>query len=248
MGIEAARVLVWNVEWARAGTDRGREIQRLVAEARPDIICLTEGYADLLPDDGQSIESDSDYGYRITEGRRKVILWSRTGWDEIDLVGDEELPSGRFVEGVTSTPAGSARVVGVCIPWRDAHVRTGRKDRQPWEDHRQYLRRLSSVLEQGRSTPSQIVVGDFNQRVPRSRQPADVFSELMATLGDRYSLATSGEIEGAPGLSIDHLAHTADVSCTEISVIQAQTEDGLRLSDHFGWIVDVEGDGGSRSV
>jgi hypothetical protein len=40
---------------------------------------------------------------------------------------------------VTDTPIGPIRFVGVCIPWRDAHVRTGRRDRAPWEDHLRFL-------------------------------------------------------------------------------------------------------------
>jgi hypothetical protein len=60
---------------------------------------------------------------------------------------------------VTDTPIGPIRFVGVCIPWRDAHVRTGRRDRAPCEDHLRFLEQArivqfeaSPLLEVGRRT------------------------------------------------------------------------------------------------
>jgi hypothetical protein len=134
---------------------------------------LTEGYRELLPSDGQVIESEADYGYELKAGRRKVHLWSRTGWTDVDRVGHHSLPPGRYVSGLTATPAGPLRVLGVCIPWRSAHVNTGRQDREPWEDHHSYLRGLRVILE-GQTSPF-VVVGDYNQRVPRRWQPVAVY-------------------------------------------------------------------------
>jgi hypothetical protein len=162
------RLCVWNVMWAKAGTERGEAVRSRLGEAGFDVICLTEGAVGgnrrsdcgsprlkpggiqgsfgLLPEGGYWIDSDPDYGYRIIEGRRKVLLWSRRPWREVDRVGDSGMPGGRFVSGLTETPVGDVRVVGVCIPWDWAHVKTGRKDRERWEDHLRYLEGLERYL------------------------------------------------------------------------------------------------------
>lgn len=88
----------------------------------PDVMGLTEVGVAITPQ-GHVIEADPDYGYTHDGSRRKVILWSKTPWEEMDAIGDPEMPTGRFVSGVTQ----GIRFVGVCIPWRDAHVKTGRK-------------------------------------------------------------------------------------------------------------------------
>ena len=54
-------------------TDDLRDVSVNAAE----VICLTETHAGLLYQHGHTISSQSDYGYKVTQGRRKVILWSR---------------------------------------------------------------------------------------------------------------------------------------------------------------------------
>ncbi len=153
------RLVVWNVAWARPDTDRGKTIQQYFAAARPDLLCVTEGFAELLPASGYVIESDPDYGYPPFAGRRKVLLWSRQPWSRVDRVGIEALPQGRFVSGTTNTPLGPVDVYGVCIPWRDAHVRGGRKDRKAWEEHTSYISALNRILSDRKSEAGAIVAG-----------------------------------------------------------------------------------------
>lgn len=128
-----------------AAADRWRAASRIGREGF-DVICLTEGTLGLFPEDGYVIDSDPDYGYRMIDGRRKVLLWSRHPWREVDRVGDPAMPGGRFVSGVTETPVGDVRVVWVCIPWEGAHADTGRKNRAKWEDHLRYLEGLERYL------------------------------------------------------------------------------------------------------
>ncbi len=106
------RLGVWNAMWARPGTERSEAVRRRLEEAGFDVICLTEGYAGLLPAGGHVVESGADYGYPIREGRRKVLLWSRQPWREVDVAGDAAMPGGRFASGVTETQLGAVRVVG----------------------------------------------------------------------------------------------------------------------------------------
>jgi hypothetical protein len=98
--------------------------------------------------------------------RRKVVLWSRRRWSDFDAVGRPGVPPGRFACGTTQTPAGTLRIAGVCIPWRGAHVSTGRRDRAPWADHLAYLDGLADIARDLHGP--HIVLGDFNQRTPRA--------------------------------------------------------------------------------
>lgn len=218
--------------WAPPGSPRGQFFQQHLVQPTTDVVCVTEGFADLLPAHGDVIEADADYGYPLHAGRRKVLLWSRTSWHEVDAVGDPSLPGGRFVAGTTSTTVGEVRCVGVCVPWRDAHVRTGRRDRTPWADHVLYLEHLRTVLDRRRDMPT-VVLGDFNQRVPRARQPAPVFDALTTALTG-FTFATAGPITGTAELSIDHVATTRELAARTVRHLPSRTDEGRQMSDHFG--------------
>jgi hypothetical protein len=201
---------VWNAEWKSPSSPSGRKIKQKLESLNADILCLSEGFKTLLPETGETIESDTDYGYPQKPGRRKVLLWSRQGWSSVDRIGDPSLPSGRFVSGITETPIGLLKVMGVCIPWRDAHVRTGRKDRSPWEDHMRYLCALKGILSRPAGEAS-IVVGDFNQGIPRTWQPHEVINGLDDTFAGSFEPATAGTVSGIEKQLIDHLAHSRDL-------------------------------------
>ncbi len=227
------RIGTWNAEWARPATARGEAVREALRAPDCDVLCVTEGYAGLLPDEGCRIDAGPDWGYRALPGRRKVLLWSRRPWEEVDRVGAKSLPGGRFVAGATETPLGRVCIVGVCIPWAGAHVATGRKDRKQWQDHREWLAGFETLpFRQGAART--VVLGDFNQRIPRQRVPKSVHETLLQSFGD-LAVATVGELEDAPGLAIDHLAHTRDLRVRDrIRIWPRSTTEGLRLSDHFG--------------
>lgn len=56
------------------------------------------------------------------------------------------------------------------------------------------------------------------------------------------TIATEGELTGPPGQSIDHIAHTSDLTMTssEIRIWPKKTADGMFPSDHFGVWADFE--------
>jgi hypothetical protein len=166
-----------------------------------------------------------------------VILWSREPWRDVTRGKELGFPAGRLVAGTTGTPIGHLRFVGVCVPWRDAHVRTGRRDRNQWEDHVAYLDALQQLLSG--STRRTIVVGDFNQRVPRMRQPVPVFELLGRCLGSQFEIATAGLRDGAGNDAIDHLALTSDLAAGPATILPAVALNGLRMSDHFGFSVAI---------
>jgi len=231
------RVMNWNIEWASTRSPRGRAIAGILGKRDPQILCLTEAPLDLVPSGGHVIASHSDYGYTHPGNRRKVILWSKTPWESVDDEGNALLPGGRFVMGVTQ----GIRFLGVCIPWRDAHVRTGRRDRRPWEDHLAYLGGLKSVIDSRASSPLPLcLLGDFNQRIPRKRTPVYVADRLSDSLSEVLRVATAGIVDEAGKLLIDHIAISPGLAVRDIDILPKMTDDGQRLSDHSGVIANVE--------
>ena len=231
------KVLNWNLEWAGARNWRGKAILDRIRELGADVVCLTETHDDFVPS-GHIVTSEPDYGYPQKPGRRKVLLWSRNPWTLVDRIGDSELPTGRFVSATTETGIGPVSFVGVCIPWKDAHVRTGRRDRKAWEDHAAYLKGLQRLLKASTAT-TRIVLGDFNQTIPRTRAPQRLF-ELLETAIAELRLPTAGELSGTRKQSIDHVCHSHDLTSMNLAVVQNELSDGRRLSDHFGVILTVD--------
>lgn len=224
------KCLLWNVEWAPPGSVRGDLIRREIQASAADVVCLTETEHDFLPA-GHLIAADADYGYSHSGGRRKVVLWSRQPWSDVDVTGDPSMPGGRFASGIT----GGIRFVGVCIPWKDAHVRTGRCDRRPWEDHISYCHGLARVVRRyaGDGMPV-CLLGDYNQRIPRVNQPPEVSAALMDAIPNGFSVSTAG-LEDAEGHKlIDHIATTADLTVTIDRLLPRTGGDGTRLTDHTG--------------
>ena len=143
-------VVNWNVEWATPGSwSRRDEILSRIDQEVPDIVCLTEADIRLLDGmPGHTIHSRQD-GVKGIGNLRKVLLWSREPWEQVDDSGVDSMPPGRFVAGVTHTPLGDVMVVGVCIPYRDARTKWTNDGvrRGLWEDHLNYLASLPTVFE-----------------------------------------------------------------------------------------------------
>ena len=231
------RLVNWNVEWATPRSRRTPEILRRIQMHSPEIVCLTETDIGLLPRNGHVISSQKDYGYPIKEGRRKVLLWSRSPWAKVDDLGTDSMPPGRFTSGVTETSLGEVTVVGVCIPWSGSRVRWTTEKRLMWEDHREYLDGLAGAL---RSLPSRrlIVTGDFNQRIGQGDAvPADLRSALKQAMPPDMTIATSAVGLGGRR-SIDHIGLSDDLSAESLGVI-SNFHGERRLSDHFGVFADL---------
>ena len=146
----AIRVVTWNVEWIRPKFVDA--IRQQLDDARPDIAVITEGRLSALPDLGSSVSAGEDWGYRADPDRRKVLLWSRFPLRDSCRHEDLLLPPGRLVTTVCETARGPVWIAAVCVPWRDAHVRSGRRDAAPWQEHRDFLHGLRSVIESHRMT------------------------------------------------------------------------------------------------
>ena len=204
-------MITWNVEWATPNSWRTAEIVSRINGHDPEVVCLTETDVGLLSPHGHTICPQADYGYKVRENRRKVMLWSREPWHEVDDVGLDLMPPGRFVAGVTQTSLGNVTVVGVCIPWFGSRTEARRKleRRKRWEDHEQYLVGLTEMLvrESGKSL---IVMGDFNQIIgPSSRASHQLQMLLQGAFSPNMRIATS-ELAFQGRRSIDHIALSDD--------------------------------------
>lgn len=230
-------IVNWNVEWATASSPRGKLLRERIWGQEPDVVCLTEGYTDFFPPGGYLATASGDYGYRGDERRRKVLLWSREPW--LGVCGDEGVENGRYLRATTQTPIGSITFIGVCIPWKDAHVRTGQRNRQPWEDHHRFLRGLDALFARLPLTQT-VMLGDYNQQIPRRRAPLVTWQLLENCLRGRFVVATGGKIEPEAKQTIDHIAHTPDLKTRRVYSLSNFSEAGKRLSDHFGIVAELE--------
>lgn len=226
------RIVNWNLEWAAPEGPKGISLQNLINAETPEVVCLTEAPLDFLTP-GHVVASLPDYGYPITGSRRKVQLWSRQPWSNVDTIGDPRLPSGRFVRATTETSLGPVTFVGVCIPWKNAHVLTGRKDRHQWEDHIAYLEGLSAALAAA-GDRGVVLLGDFNQTIPSTRAPEEVYKKLIDVLKG-LTIATSGEKQESMSRMIDHVCHSLDLACDGGRILDKQDKELGELTDHFGW-------------
>ena len=224
------KCLTWNLEWAPPLSKRGGLINKQIVAVDADVICFTEVIRAMVPK-GYSIEADADYGYPNDGTRRKVLLWSRQPWAEIDTCGASEMPPGRFASGTT----GGIRFVGVCIPWRDAHVATGRRDKSPWEEHISYCHGLAKILAgyAADNVPT-CVIGDYNQRIPRAGQPLTVERALADAIPTGFKIATQGMRDSEGKSLIDHFAVSPQLEISTPEIIPRFAHDGTRLSDHVG--------------
>lgn len=225
-------LVVWNVQFRRAASGRGRLLREAIAACAPDLVCLTEGHPDFL-DLPHLVVPAGGYGYPAADGRRKVLLWSRAPWQAVDPVGDASMPPGRYVAGRTLTPVGMVAVHGVCIPWAQAHVATGRRDRRPWEDHLLYLDGLRRVLATPPPLPA-ILAGDFNQAIPRRHAPQAVFQALMDAMPSHLRCVTAGPVPPDGLAAIDHVAVTPGLAVLDWRALPRYGPGDVELSDHFG--------------
>lgn len=232
----AMTVATWNVQWRPTNSGAANIIRARLGAHEPDIICLTEAPADFLASSGHTILCDPDAGYPLIGNRRKVLLWSKEPWSDVDFLGSADLPGGRFVAGTTQTTLGPLRVIGVCIPWAAAHVSTGRRDKKRWEDHLSYLDALRTVLEQ--QQPPFVLLGDFNQAVPRRTAPREVFSSLLCNVCTQCHIVTAGLIADC-GYAIDHIGVSDGLGAEGVRGLSAEVDGATPVSDHFGLVAKI---------
>ncbi len=233
------RVVNWNVQWATPWSGRTGEILRRLDLHAPEVVCLTETDYRLLAGNGHTICARADYGYANTGNRRKTMLWSREAWEEVDDLGMEFMPPGRFISGVTQTSLGEVTVIGICIPWFGSRTeaKRGAERRERWGDHELSLACLTEYL--GRVTPKRLIVmGDFNQRIGTgAHAPVRLRAALQGAFPSDMTIVTS-ELAYRGRKSIDHVVLSGDLAAESVGAI-GNFDGERRLSDHFGVVVEV---------
>jgi endonuclease/exonuclease/phosphatase family metal-dependent hydrolase len=116
-------------------------------------------------------------------------------------------------------------------------VTTGRRDRGRWEDHLRYLASLEKVLQS--TDKATVLIGDFNQAIPKRTAPDQAFEALSAAVLRRLVVPTAGEIAPLALYAIDHVAHTPDLLSELVSGLSPVGPTGEKLSDHFGLAVKL---------
>ncbi len=136
-------------------------------------------------------------------------------------------------------------MIGVCIPYHNANVNVGAKNKEPWEDHSTYLGGLAAILERQAPGPL-ILMGDFNQQIGQRRRPypplsrparAQLQETMLAGPTPGLTIATAGL--GLRGRrAIDHIAISGELSAASLTTID-NMDGERRLSDHFGVLADL---------
>ena len=230
---EATTIATWNAEWISGRSGRFQSALDRIAELDADILVLTEASLDLIPEHGYTALGGADRGYPKDENRRKVILWSK--WQIEDVDDRSVQPPGRHVGATISTPLGPVRVHAVCVPWRDAHVSTGRRDATPWSEHLDFLESLRGVLNSEHDDPAlgsvpTVLAGDFNQRDGANSYGSDATRSAWSEL-----LSEAGLKEVSPSDIIDRIALSAGLQASDPITLDP---DGI--SDHHAVLVKAE--------
>ena len=232
------RIATWNLKWADPKTDRGLACEDKLKQLDADFICLTEAFENSFATfGGHSVGSDPDYGYTLRPNRRKVVIWSRWPFASVDRLGSEHLPSGRYVAATIDSPI-PLELIGVCIPWKCAHVNGGRRDRGEWEDHVRFLSGLSTMNGFVDGDAISVVLGDFNQRMTGKYVRRNV-SEKLKDVFRSFEITTAELRDAEDKAGIDHIAIRGTSATTAKGIISRFDVDGNELSDHFGVWCDV---------
>ncbi len=232
-----ARILTWNLERRSSTSPRAATALDHLFGQGPDVIVLTEARTTLPFAGGWTLWSEPPIGVRFGEDERKVVLWSKQPWTDIDRVGAPGLDQSRFIAASTATAIGTVRVLGICIPYHMAQVSSppGPKQR-PWQLHYRYLRILTDMLRQI-DMPT-VIAGDFNQRTPGVKGGNHAAATALEAAFAPTKIVTAGVPNGATRPGIDHIAISGDLQASSVWGWPNHIDD-VRISDHDGAGADL---------
>lgn len=231
-------VVNWNFERRGPNSRQAATMMDRIATERPDVVCLTEaheGSTTVLG--GHEISArGATWSFTRRESERLVVLWSSQPWREVDAAGNEGTATGGYVSGVADTPHGPMRVIGICAPHHAASQVGAAEKARMWSEQIAFWDGLAKVLSaRDRRTPT-ILLGDFNQYVPRIWGSKAARAALVSALGD-LRVATDGPICEIDEPTIDHIVHSANLAPQALRGLSRFDDDGRALSDHFGVVM-----------
>lgn len=102
-----------------------------------------------------------------------------------------------------------------------------------------YIRPQTVVGTQA-ATGRSVMLGDFNQSIPRSGQNRDAYAALWRVFRG-FTITSAGWLSAARALSIDHIGHSPDLlRVGDIGIWPARSDHGRHLSEHFGVWCDFD--------
>lgn len=227
------RLATWNTQWLAPGSRRRTTALAEIRSWAADVAVLTEVDRRALEPLGRHVATGgTDWGYPRSGDRYKVVLLSVEPWRDIDVVGDAGLPPGRFVAATTMTSLGDVRVLGVCVPWRDAHVRTGTRASRPWEEHVRYLAVLEDVVARSSGAEALVIAGDLNQAFD-ARSPVEARTAMEAAFSGCHIVTRASSCGRR---LLDHVAIGRGLMATDVR-IRCLAHGNPALSDHdAAWV------------
>lgn len=232
------KVVAWNLERKRPHTPTGSAGVARIASEQPHIVVATEArVAHFESLGGHEVASQPPAGERFAPDERKLVMWSREPWRDIDQIGDPNLPAGRFVAATTATPLGDVRVIGICIPWHMCDVNLGTRDRAVWEQHVRFLELVEPLLAADAALPV-IVAGDFNQRVPRASGGRRDVAELLERVFAKHTIVTRGVPDGCAKQGLNHIVIDSRLVATDVHG-WPNNDGGTRMSDHDAAVAEL---------
>ncbi len=248
----AMKILNWNTQADKhksVGTTKPKfeRIRQLVIGHDADVICLTEALPESMPDGGETVTSNLSGWRHEPRGARKVVLWSRSGWTDVDRGEAYRLPEGRFVSATTTLGGTNLSFVGMCIPWHGyrTHENWGDEKKKNWEGACEYLDILRErVLSRSDLQQKTILLGDFNLQIPPKGYPGknSIVNQKREATFSGWTIPTAG-VSGDPALDkpfIDHVALSPDIRSRPPQFFRRFDTDEAPLSDHNGVCIEIE--------
>ncbi len=242
------KILNWNTNSAnpKSKNERFEKVCALLDRFDADVICLTEAHPATMSSAEATISSrPAGRGWEAEGGRRKVMLWSRYGWQKVDDEGSPKMPKGRFISAKTCVNGLEWTFVGMCIPWRD-YPRVAKKAERTmglWEAACTYLDALrSDVMPHISGRPRTILLGDYNLQIPPFDYPYPDSRESDRLVNQKRKLTFDGWLIPTSGIRqrfIDHIAMSTDLRVESIRFISKFGPDAKELSDHNGVCIEA---------
>lgn len=237
------RILTWNLDAPVQTSKKATRINAAIAQIDADVICLTEAFPHNIPStqnvvvSGKQSLPTSRWKNAEDRGAAKVILWSRWGWQAVDVLGSPNLPAGRFIYAQTTPPNGDRiHVIGVGIPWaayRDNECQ------QNWAGFLRYVSILRDDILPKLPQDRTIILGDTNMRFnAKSMHGSSKKGQiaLAETLQD-YHICTAGLVDPNSGKNmVDHIILSADFNLQRVAILKQTI---LKDAPHAPVIADI---------
>jgi hypothetical protein len=231
-------IVNWNFERRPPHSRQAATLMDRVVAQRPDVVCLTEAHDGSTASMGgyEIADRGATWSNNRRDGERLVLLWSPNPWREVEVTGNAGTTTGGYIGGVTDTPMGPMRVLGICAPHHAASQVGATTKARLWTEQVAFWDGLAKLIAaRDRGIPT-VLLGDFNQYVPRIWGSRAAHAGMLLALDDLL-VATGGPISGIDKPTIDHIAHTPDLAPQELNGLSRFGDDGCALSDHFGVVV-----------